>query len=107
VPWDNSPAKRARDAAVYRDPEYLANRTIVLWRADGRCEKCGRHGPLTVDHKLPCSIRVDHSLRNLWALCRRCHNHKSALEGNAAARQNRNGGKISAGDPQFEAHSQW
>jgi 5-methylcytosine-specific restriction enzyme A len=93
VPWQDSngdPAKRRQDGQRYRDPEYLANRALVLRRAGGRCEQCGKATRrLQVDHIMPLSVRVDHSLGNLQALCSgpgSCHARKSSAEGRAAQR---------------------
>jgi 5-methylcytosine-specific restriction endonuclease McrA len=104
VPWRNDPAKRARDAKHYRDPEYLANRPLALARAKGRCEQCGAtKRPLQVDHKVPLSVRVDHSLSNLTVLCSgpaSCHARKSAREGNEARRSR-------SADPKPSSPTRW
>ena len=91
MPWENDdPAKRRRDAERYRDPVYLRNKPVVLRRANGRCEQCGKRTTrLQVDHKTPLSVRIDHSLANLWALCSgpgSCHAAKSSREGGQARR---------------------
>jgi len=85
MPWRNQdPAKRQQDAARYRDPEYLRNRRLVLRRANGRCEQCGRRtSRLQVDHIIPLAVRIDHSLANLQALCSgpgSCHATKTARD---------------------------
>jgi 5-methylcytosine-specific restriction enzyme A len=94
VPWNNDdPDKRRRDAEHYRDPEYLRNKPVVLRRAGGRCEQCGkRTSRLQVDHRVPLAIRVDHSVANLWALCSgpgSCHAAKTAQDSHAARRAKR------------------
>jgi 5-methylcytosine-specific restriction endonuclease McrA len=90
MPWRNQdPAKRQQDRDRYRDPEYLRNRQIVLRRASGRCERCGRRGRLQVDHITPLAVRVDHSLANLQALCcgpSSCHASKTAADSHTTAR---------------------
>jgi len=104
VPWQatNTPAKRRRDAEVYRDPEFVRDRAIVLRRAGGRCEECGRRGRLQVDHITPVAVRVDHSLGNLQALCSgpgSCHAAKTARDSNATRRE---------GDPDFSgSRTRW
>jgi 5-methylcytosine-specific restriction endonuclease McrA len=87
VSWTKTAADRRRDAERYRDPQYVRNRKIVLARAAGRCEQCGRRDRLEVDHKVPLSVQVDHSLSGLWALCRQCHRTKTAREGRQAPRR--------------------
>ncbi len=89
MPWRNDPGKRRRDAAVYRDPQFTRNAAIVRRRANGRCEKCGRHAQIQVDHIVPVSAtgQPDHSLSNLQGLCPSCHAAKSAAEGHAARRR--------------------
>ena len=92
--WEKTRQDRQNDAKVYKDPEYVRNRTVALRRAGGRCEcqGCARHeGPcgrrdrrLQVDHINPASGGVDHSLANLQVLCSgtgSCHAAKTAKEG--------------------------
>lgn len=106
MPWDNSPEKRRRDQAIYGDPEYKANRAVVLRRAGGRCERCGRRDRrLQVDHVTAIATGgADHSLGNLQALCSgpgSCHASKTARDANAA----RHG---SSADPDFVTpRTQW
>lgn len=91
MPWQNGdPAKRQQDRDRYQDPEFIRNRKVVLRRAAGKCEECGRRGRLQVDHRVPLSVRVDHSLGNLRALCcgpASCHSRKTAAEGHEARRR--------------------
>ena len=83
--WRKTPESRARDAQVYGDPAYRANRKVVLARAAGRCQRCGRRDRrLQVDHITPVSQGGTHDLGNLTALCSgpgSCHAAKSAGEG--------------------------
>lgn len=94
MPWQNTPEKRKRDAAVYSDPEYVRNRTLARERAAGRCEcqgDCGKHdgpcrkrGVLQCDHVIPVTRHGGHELANLRMLCSgpgSCHAAKSAQEG--------------------------
>lgn len=94
--WEKDAEARRRDAEHYRHPEYVRNRPIVLRRAAGKCEQCGkRTSRLQVDHRVPLSVRVDHSLGNLWALCGpssgpgSCHAAKTARDSNAARQAKR------------------
>jgi 5-methylcytosine-specific restriction endonuclease McrA len=89
VAWKNDPDKRRLDREHYQHPEYVRNRPVVLRRAGGRCEQCGRRALLQVDHKTPLAILVDHSLANLWALCGPCHAAKTARDSHAARRAER------------------
>ena len=95
MPWRNDPGKRRRDAETYGDPEYRRNRAIVLRRAGGRCEQCGKRAArLEVDHIAAVSAtgRPDHSLGNLQALCSgpgSCHSAKTAQDSHAARRARR------------------
>jgi 5-methylcytosine-specific restriction endonuclease McrA len=88
MPWDNSPAKRARDAKVYGDPEYKRNRAAALRRSGGRCEnlldngqRCSSRDGVQVDHVTPVTQHGTHHLDNLRVLCRQCHGKKTAQEG--------------------------
>jgi HNH endonuclease len=95
MPWQNTPEKRRRDAAVYQDPEYIKNRALARQRAAGRCEctgGCGRHQGtcgrrdrrLQCDHIIPVTQHGGHQLSNLRMLCSgpgSCHSAKSAREG--------------------------
>jgi hypothetical protein len=87
MPWQNTPEKRRRDAAVYSDPEYVRNRRITMERAGGRCSDCShRHSRLQCDHVIPVTQGGGHELANLTARCAgpascRCHERKTAQEG--------------------------
>lgn len=68
----------------YRDPNYHRERQAVVSRAGGRCEKCGRAGPLEVDHIVPLStaqsvedLQALNRRDNLRALCKPCHRFKT------------------------------
>jgi HNH endonuclease len=110
---NNTAEKRRRDQRIYKDPVYLKNRAIVLARAGGRCERCGkRTSHLEVDHiesvasALAAGREPDHSVPNLRVLCKgpgSCHARKTA-EDSHHARQRRASG---AGDPDFVPHSRW
>jgi 5-methylcytosine-specific restriction endonuclease McrA len=110
---NNTAEKRRRDQRIYKDPLYLRNRQIVLARAGGRCEKCGRRtSHLEVDHivsvasSLAAGHDPDHSVANLRVLCAgrgSCHARVTA-QGSHAARQRRASGQ---GDPEFVPHTRW
>jgi 5-methylcytosine-specific restriction endonuclease McrA len=106
MPWRNDPDKRRRDNEHYRDPEFVRNRIVVLRRAGGRCEQCSkRTRRLQVDHKVPLSVRIDHSLGNLWALCSgpgSCHAKKTAQEGRGYR-----GGKRREIEPPLQSRTVW
>jgi 5-methylcytosine-specific restriction endonuclease McrA len=68
----------------YRSPLYHKERQAVLRRAGGACERCGRSGPLEVDHIVPLSSarsqdEIDrlNERDNLRALCTWCHRQKT------------------------------
>ncbi len=75
--WDNSAEARRKSAATYRDKTYRANRLVILRRANGRCEECGKRARLEVDHIVPVSAGGGHDLANLQALCRADHARKT------------------------------
>ena len=79
--WSKTPGDRARDQAIYGDPEYQRNRAIVRDRACGRCQQCGRQARLQVDHITPVTQGGTHDITNLQALCEGCHRRKTATEG--------------------------
>lgn len=92
--WRKTREDRQNDAKVYGDPVYKRNRAVALRRAGGRCQcqGCTRHAgpcgrsdrPLQVDHIVPASVQVDHSLGNLRVLCKgpgSCHDAKTSQEG--------------------------
>lgn len=94
MPWSNSPADRARQAATY-GPEFRAARAQARRRAGGRCEQCHHaHPRLQCDHIVNTAStgRPDHSLGNLQMLCAgagscKCHERKTAAEGNGFRRR--------------------
>ena len=72
--------------SVYNDPEYLANREVVLTR-DQVCEgyPLGIHGDTrvdttSVDHIVPIVEGGTHKLGNLRGLCGPCNSRKGADE---------------------------
>lgn len=111
MPWDNSPAKRARDAKVY-GPEYRKNRALALKRAGGKCEallengrRCGSRDRVQVDHITPVTQGGTHHLDNLRVLCSPHHMAKTAQEGKGY----RKGGRRRAGgeDPVLTTRTKW
>lgn len=66
-----------------QDPEYRANRPLVLSRAGGRCQIGGVHctGVATeVDHIRNYKSGGGHGMDNLQAVCGPCHRAKTAKE---------------------------
>jgi 5-methylcytosine-specific restriction endonuclease McrA len=108
MPWDNSPAKRRRDAAIYADPIYQRNRQAALRRAGGACEetaegrRCGSRDRVQVDHisNVAATGHADHSLGNLQVLCKRHHDVKTSREGHAARRDRQ-------ADPEPAPRTKW
>ena len=67
-------------------------RLVVFDRADGRCETCGLaldfNGPFKswqMDHRIPVFKSGLTALSNLQALCKSCHDAKTAVEKSEAA----------------------
>lgn len=115
MPWDNTPAKRARDAKVY-GPEWRKARALALKRSGGRCEqalgngrRCGTSARVQVDHVIPVSQGGTHHLDNLQVLCMPHHLAKTAQEGKgfrAGGRRGR-GGRRFADDPPLAGRTKW
>lgn len=100
--WVKTAADRQRDQQRYRDPEYVRNRAVVLRRAGGRCEQCGRRARLEVDHRVALAAGGGHDLGNLQAICGgpgSCHASKSARESRKAPRK--------PSDPAFRPNTRW
>lgn len=76
-----------------KDPRWQNLRYWVLRRAGGRCEQCGKKGPLQIHHWFYGEGRNgkvkkpwDYKPRQLTAVCRRCHirlhhRHQNKLQG--------------------------
>lgn len=110
MPWDNSPAKRARDAKTY-GPEWRRNRLVALRRANGACElmengrRCGSRDRVQVDHITPVTQDGTHHLDNLRVLCRRHHAQKTAQEGGGYRKTGRRAAR--AEDPVLAPRTRW
>jgi 5-methylcytosine-specific restriction endonuclease McrA len=92
MPWDNN-AYRGR----HLPPNWGSVRTRVLNRDKRRCKLSlpGCQGKATdVDH---IGDKNDHSLENLQAVCRPCHNQKTSRQGVDAQRRMRERSKRSQG----------
>jgi 5-methylcytosine-specific restriction enzyme A len=63
---------------------WSAMRARVL-REEPTCRRC-RAPSVTVDHVVPRYLGGGHQRANLQALCKRCHDAKTAAEGKAANR---------------------
>lgn len=110
MPWDNSPEKRARDAKVYGDPEYIRNKAIVRRRSGGRCEvtengrPCGSTDRVQCDHVKPVAQGGTHHIENLRDTCRRHHTQKTAQEGGGYRKTGRRPAKQ---DPVLAPRTKW
>lgn len=57
----------------YNQRRREAWRHFVVARAGGRCQHCGRHGPLELHHRIPEALGGRYHPDNLMALCPECH----------------------------------
>ena len=111
MPWaNNDPEKRRRDAKIYNDPVYKANRAIVMRNAGGRCDECHRGGRrLACDHIIPVTQGGGHHLGNLQALCTgpgSCHARKTAAQSDGGGYRKGSGGSQHA-DPEPRPRTAW
>lgn len=51
----------------------------VMQRDERRCRTCGTSEDLTLDHRIPVSQGGKATMKNLWVLCRTCHNEKEGM----------------------------
>jgi 5-methylcytosine-specific restriction endonuclease McrA len=91
--WKKTPAERKAQEAYYTDPVYKRNRAVVVRRAGGRCEDCGHLHKTQCDHIIPRAQGGTHALENLMMRCAgegtcKCHEAKTAREGNRASKGN-------------------
>lgn len=106
MPWKKTAEDRKRDQQVYGDPEYKANRKLVLRRSGGRCEMlvngrpCGSRDRVQVDHIRPKSQGGGNGLENLRALCHAHHVAKTGAEANARPR-------APQADPVLQQRTRW
>jgi len=110
MPWVKTAADRARDSAVYNDPEYKANRKLVRRRSGGRCEviehgrPCGSTDRVQCDHIIPVSQGGTHHIENLRDSCHRHHAQKTAKEGGG---YRRGGRRPREADPVLTTRTKW
>lgn len=108
--WNKTPEDRARDKAVYGDPEYLANKKLVRRRSGGRCEvtengrMCGSKNRVQCDHIIPVSQGGTHHIENLRDICKPHHDAKTAQEGGGYRKRGRRGPKE---DPPLVGRTKW
>ena len=73
---DKNPAWRGGHID-YRGANWQEQKKLVLEKANGRCQKCGKIRKLIVNHKIPfrlfSSYLEANTLDNLEALCHKCH----------------------------------
>ena len=64
------------------DPRWKQKRLEIIERAGGKCEGCGRRGPLEVHHcaYLPGREPWDYDADLLMAMCRGCHEDRQKVE---------------------------
>lgn len=111
MPWDNTPEKRRRDAEVYNDPEYKANRKLALKRSGGACEQldngrpCGSRDRVQCDHNTPVSQGGTHHLENLVMRCHKHHSRKTAQEGGGYRQRGRRSQRET--DPALTTRTKW
>ena len=73
--------KGHRDSPISDEGVSKTQRSRILWRAQGRCEMCGRtvaedRVRLHIDHKIPREWGGPTHDENLWALCSTCNEGK-------------------------------
>jgi 5-methylcytosine-specific restriction enzyme A len=66
--------------------DWNTRRNVVLRRDKHTCYVCGEKNATEVDHVIN---NDDHSLENLKAICRQCHQKKTSREGNQAKANNK------------------
>jgi 5-methylcytosine-specific restriction endonuclease McrA len=84
MPWANDRQARRRSDAAYGSPEYRRNRTAAMRRDNWRCQLRlpGCAGAASqCDHIIGVAEGGTHALANLQAVCRPCHDRKTAQQG--------------------------
>ena len=72
-PWNYIDGRgKLTSPGMYGD-DWEEIRKLVYERDGWICQKCKKHKPLDVHHKIPFRINFDNSLNNLISLCRSCH----------------------------------
>lgn len=75
-----------RSATFYQTKEWKRMRKHIFNKSHGLCDSCKERGLITpgnvVDHKLPMKTHFELRLieSNLWVMCHKCHNKKTAIE---------------------------
>ncbi|MGH3056614.1 MAG: HNH endonuclease [Gaiellaceae bacterium] len=73
---------RPASLPLYLKTEWWAQlRRVVRARAGGRCEECGRRGPVEVHHRHYLTLCFEDPYRDLDALCRWCHLRRPRMRG--------------------------
>lgn len=62
-----------------RPDDWDLRKSYVLKRDGYECVKCGSYENLHVHHKVPVSIKPDHSKDNLITLCIHCHSEQDGI----------------------------
>ena len=68
-----------RTDARYQDQEYRAARARLM-KNKPNCSSCGHAEATTTHHIVPLSLGGTHSIENLAALCRACHDKITRAE---------------------------
>lgn len=81
APWLQQSPRPTSYRRGYGGKNWATIRKQVIVRDSSTCQVCGRvvdGRDCQVDHKIPKKRGGDDSLENLWVLCQRCHQAKTA-----------------------------
>ena len=72
-------AVKEKKSHQVRPDDWDVRKSFVLERDGYKCVKCGSYENLHVHHKVPVSIKPDHSEDNLITLCIHCHSEQDGI----------------------------